>query len=370
MNTNNERLGVPSASGIHRIALCPGSWALEQSVPYVDETGEDAASGTRIHDAWAGKTVELSADEAETLDAIKSLEQEAIRTVFGEETPKQVSRDDIRLILKCGQNVVLTGRPDVVYASGNRCLILDAKTGRLETPEAAENLQLRALAVLANHNSMEHCDEIAVGIISPWQKRRLTLAIYSWNQLYRAREEILGILKKAEVHKDTRIPSEDACKYCRAKAVCPEARGVALAPPLNNIPVGTTPEAIAATLTSKTLSEFLDRAKIAEKVIEACNDEAKRRLKAGEQVPGYTLKPGKKITDIKPQMLQTVFDRARNLGVGVGEFLKCVKLIKGDLEDTVRFNTGTTGKGLKAQMESLLSGCTEVRESDQILTRE
>jgi len=60
----------------------------------------------------------------------------------------------------------------------------------------------------------------------------------------------------------------------KGKPYCSEARELAVAPPVANAPVGTTPDAIAATLTNQTLAAFLDRAAQAEAVIEACRAEA------------------------------------------------------------------------------------------------
>ncbi len=44
----DERQGLPSASGMQRLFLCPGSWNAERKCP-VDEESDDAALGTMLH---------------------------------------------------------------------------------------------------------------------------------------------------------------------------------------------------------------------------------------------------------------------------------------------------------------------------------
>lgn len=359
----DERAGLPSASGMERLKLCPGSWALEQQCPEPPET-EEATSGTRIHDAWAGKLTEsdLTADEVETLDAIKYLEWTVLTAVFKQSEVTFLANDDQRFWMMNDIGMrILSGKPDRVYSRKDHFLILDAKTGRNETTIAAENVQLRSLAVIADTHFGYLAESITVGILAPWQSQRITLARYERHHLDAARKEILDIIAASKKPDAPRIPSLEACRYCKAKAVCPEARQVALEPAMRNMPEGITPEAIAATLTGKHLGEFLRKAKFAKKVIEACEDDAKRRLEAGEEVPGWTLKDGRETEEITDP--QKVFGKFAQLGGTPADFMECIKVRKGELTEKVGRITGTTGKGLKAQMKALLEGATETKVS-------
>jgi len=62
---NDPRHGVPSASGMYRLANCPPSFEMERGRK--GTSSDDAASGTRIHKALeTGDFSDLSLSEQET----------------------------------------------------------------------------------------------------------------------------------------------------------------------------------------------------------------------------------------------------------------------------------------------------------------
>mgnify|MGYP000871628137 CR=1 FL=1 len=363
---SDERRNRPSASGMERLALCPGSWNLESTLPPEPES-EDAASGTRIHAALAGENVTLSHEERDTLETLDRLEMDAVRTVFG--FLKDAALREHRQWFFLKGVPAFSGKPDVVYCVGTDILILDAKTGRNDTPIAANNIQLRALAVLWDDRNLYQVSSITVGILAPWQENRLTLARYDRDNLDAAREEILGVLKRAEDPNAPRVPSIEACRYCRARGVCPEARAVALALPVAEtpeLPTPTrTPEAFAAALTGDELSACLTRGRLFDRIHEAIRDEAKRRMTAGETIPGWTLKPGTKRTTITDP--QAVFQRFAALGGTAEQFMRVVKVTNGKLESAVRDVTGAKGVSLKQTMAALVEGASEEKETNPSL---
>ena len=362
----DERAGLPSASGMERLKLCPGSWALEQQCPDPQET-EEAASGTRIHDAWAGKLdqSELTWDEDQTLEFIRDLEEKALKAVFPDCTPDLIVNDDSRLLLTIDGVRRMSGRPDKVYSSNGSALILDAKTGRLDAPIAAENVQLRALATLLDQETGWTLHSITVGILAPWQSQRITLARYERHHLDAARQEILDIIAASKKPDAPRNPSLEACRYCKAKAVCPEARESAMTLPVAEtpeLPTATrTPEAFAAMLTRDELGACLRRGKLFEKIYDAMKAEAKRRLESGEEVPGWILREGRETEVITDP--QKVWEGFLELGGNSKDFMGCVRITKGDLKEKVRHITGTKGRGLDAQMALILDGATTTKKS-------
>jgi hypothetical protein len=361
---SDERNNKPSASSMERYQLCPGSWAAEQGIP--DQTSDDATTGNRIHAWLAGETmtVPLTSDEVDL--ALKCREQE--ETILNTVLPY---RDEIVREHRywMGQDVTgqeWSGKPDVVAIdslSGDG-VVIDYKTGRGEVTSAEGNLQLRALAVLVGiHHGLT---KVTVAIVQPLAGAP-TLCEYSFEDLIVARAEVGRIVDRINSPNAPRIPSPDACKYCKAKPYCVEAREQSVALPVTAIPAGTTPDAIAATLTSQTLAEFLERAEFAVRVIDACKAEAKRRLEHGDQVPGWTLKPGSEretITDAT-----TVYNRTAALGVNAEAFMSCVSIAKGKLKDAVKAATSEKGKALDARLESILAGCTETKATAPSLVR-
>jgi hypothetical protein len=141
---------------------------------------------------------------------------------------------------------------------------------------------------------------------------------------------------------------------------------LAVAPPLSNIPVGTTPDAIAATLTNQTLAAFLDRAAQAEAVIEACRSEARRRLAEGDAIDGWTLKDG----SVRESITDSEKVASRFLELGTYEQLSpAITLNKTKLKEAIKTATGFKGQQLTNKLDALLDGCTESKAGQPTLTK-
>ena len=359
---------MPSASGIERIALCPGSFAAEAAVPKQDTSSEEAASGTRIHAVLANEQpdVPLTEDELKMVSACDSILNEIAQQTYGalSNADTLVREERMWFSTPDGQRL-FSGKPDVIAIYGQRALIVDFKTGRGAVTPAHSNLQLRALVSLVSQRY--HIREATVVIIQPLGDTPVSSASYNDDDIAEARREVFEIITAAKQARAPRVPSGKACAYCRAKAVCPEAREHALETPVPVVDYITAPE-LAAALTNEKLALFLERAAFAEKVIEACRDEARTRIEAGQQVNGWKLRPGtarEVITDP-----QRVFDRFTFHGGTADGFMACVSITKGKLKDALKAATGRKGKELEAALDSLLAGCTETKQNSPSLVKE
>jgi len=116
--------------------------------------------------------------------------------------------------------------------------------------------------------------------------QKYTIAHYEENDLIDAETQIQGIVEAAMHPEAPRTPSPSACKYCRAKAICPEAGGVA-----SELAV-FTPAQVPA-LSNESIADFLDKADVVEAFIEAIRDEAKSRLLQGHEIAGRKLASGR-----------------------------------------------------------------------------
>lgn len=362
---SDERKGKPSASAVHRYAACPGSFLLEQNVP--DEPpSSDATMGNRIHAALAGEQVSppLNEEENRIADWCSEQEAELVIKMYGGTLVEPMR--EVRLwATDEHQEETWSGKPDAVYLYHGRALVIDYKTGRNKVSAAEENLQLRALAVLVH--DMLGTSDITVAIIQPLAGPP-TVCWYSGSDIAKASLEINALMRQVTLADQPRIPSAESCKYCRAKAICAEAREAALAPPLRNQPLDLTPDAIAATLTHETLSEFLKKAPQAEAVIDACRAEARRRIEQGDTIPGWRLKPGAtRETITRPDM---VFDRFLALGGTQEQFMPSVTIAKGKIKDALKAATGTKGRELEAKMDALLFECVESKQGAATLVQE
>ena len=353
---SDERKNLPSASSMERYQLCLGSFAAEQGQP--DQPSSDAESGNRIHAALAGETVNppLTDDEERTAESCKIQAEALIHNTV--EDGGVILRET--RIWHIGEG--WSGKPDVVALSacGKRALVIDYKTGRGEVADATSNMQLRALAVLVADEYW--ADEVTVAIVQPLAGP-VSTCTYDSAALDIAREEIARIIEGIHKPDAQRIPSAKACKYCRAKSVCPEAQKLATDAPLmvsrNGRELSITPERMA---------EFLEQIPAIEAVVEAVQAKAKRMLEADPaSVPGWTLKPGavrESITD--PAQ---VFGRFLALGGTQEQFMPAITVAKTKLRDAVKAVTSEKGKALDARMDAVLDGCTEAKPTAPSLVR-
>jgi hypothetical protein len=78
-------------------------------------------------------------------------------------------------------------------------------------------------------------------------------------------------------------PSPDACKYCRAKTICPSLRQKVQDSARKDFSTETT-----------VTPEMIELAKLAEKWSEAVLEAAKQQITNGATITGWNLKPGRK----------------------------------------------------------------------------
>jgi len=364
----DERHNLPSASAASRYDACLGSYDLERQVAEVESTA-DAAIGNRIHAALALETVnDLTTDETWIIDRCREQEAELVANTFGGyET--NCFREKRLWSLDADGNKLWSGKPDVIYTAevqGNQWgLIIDYKSGRGAVEDASQNLQLRCLVALLDESWGFTMDRITVAIIQPLAGPP-SVAVYESSDIHSAILESNGLMKEVQKVGQPRTPSEAACKYCKGKPYCSEARELAVAPPLTDAPAGITPDAIAATLTNQTLAAFLDRAAQAEAVIEACRSEARRRLAEGDAIEGWTLKDGA----VRESITDSEKVASRFLELGTYEQLApAITLNKAKLKEAIKTATGFKGQQLTAKLDALLDGCTESKTSQPTLTK-
>lgn len=364
----DERERLPSASGMERLALCPGSFLLE--VQHGQKTtSDDANIGSRIHDWLAWRKVQLTPEEQEIADAC----EEQAKRVFEEwEAAGPGHNSDVireqRMWARDADGLDRTwsGKPDFVAIiqrdnGTRRALVVDYKTGRGDVTQAAGNMQLRAIAVLVSEEFS--VQEVRVAIVQPLAGRP-TVCDYDDIALVAAEVEINSIVRWAMKPGQERRPSPAACKYCSAKHACPEGRNLALAmaQPLAR-------DGGVILLTPEEMAGFLHAARAAEAIIESVREKARRMLEEDDKaIPGWKLKPGVARESItNPQL---VFDRVAALGATGTQFMSAVTVAKGKLESIVRELTGEKGKGLKARMDGILEGATETKHAAPSLAPE
>lgn len=367
MSTTNptSRGDWPSASAGEANKRCRKRHLAQIGIPE-PEQDPDAESGSAIHAAWAGKPYrELTPDEQESLEALKSRETEILAAWLGEPRPTAdlIIHREIRLwdtwgYFKC------SGQADVLYIWGNSALVIDGKRGRAKVTPEPQNIQLRWLAALVPLNYPQ-VDEVTVALAQHWSPKSPP-CIYDKYALCIAVSEMEEDVEACYSPDAEYNPGSPQCDYCKAKVNCPAFAKASLPVPFSAPPptAKDIQEAIAL-LPGDRLGAFLALVRMANEVADG---ETRKRLAAGQKVDGWKMSPGRVRETVNNP--QEVFNRFVLMGGKTEQFLTAVSIAKGKLKDAVRGVTQHKGKQLESEIESMLDGCVESKQSAMILERE
>lgn len=363
----DERKGLPSASAAHRYFACPGSWMLENQFPD-GPASSDATMGNRIHAVLAGDYVaDITQEEKYIIERCEDQAADLIIATFGNyfSTMEVFTEERFWATDPITGEELWSGKPDVVYVHGADALIIDYKTGRGSVEDASKNFQLRCLVSLLHEKFAYNLATITVAIVQPLAGAP-SVCKYEFDDIEAAMAEALDLMAKIKTQGQRRVPSDNSCRYCKGKSHCPEARELALALPIKNAPEKITPDAIAATLTTATLVEFLNRTAQAEAVIEACKEEAKKRLADGDTLPGWILKDGA----VRETITNTELVASRFMDFATyDQLLPAITINKTKLKDAVKTSTGKKGKELDEILNQLFANATETKQSQPMLVK-
>lgn len=363
---SDERNNRPSASAVEQMSLCPGSWMAQQNLP--ETPSDDSKQGDLIHAALAGDSTafdKMTSDQLSIYDELTEKSARLEQIVFPDGSFE--NGYEIRLWNLSREFSAKADRVSIKREHGT-ALIRDFKTGRNEVAESSGNLQLRTQAVCAAAELKCHTIYVAIVQIG----RRPTLCKYELVDLTRAELEILGIINEAEKDDAKRIPGEKQCRYCRARFQCPERLHSlsAVTPMLPVIQARGLPA-----LPAHDLAMYLDKLPAIKRICDDLTDEAKRRIQAGEDVPGYTLKHGKpreaitNLPTVHARFLETAFkhfneqnltleQRAATEAIFIGRFTSACGLTKTNAKELITEATGKKGKEADRLLSDLISGCT------------
>ena len=321
----DERQGLPSASGMQRLFLCPGSWNAERKCP-VDEESDDAALGTMLHVHMEQGTMPEDPEDAEAVawcreTEISLCEKYLEMSDFSKDLLREQFMREVRYFEKDG---MFSGKPE-----------------------------------------FEMIDEVFVCILQPYASRKEpAVCRYTRESVEQARAFFQTCIKLAQDEHAPLKPSEKACRYCRAQSSCP---AVSLA--LVNVTSGDLTAAWEQ-WTPEKRREAYDLAKLAKKWAASVEGKVKADLKAEVDIPGLVLAPGKKaftITDAAAafQILNGLFPD----GITAPAFTSCCKVGITDLDKLVHSVRKAADAGAKVAeskdwLRKTLAGCAEVKVSD------
>lgn len=279
-----------SASRAERFMTCPGSVRLENQMPY-EPPGEAAALGTMLHELsekiLRGEEIDNPDLDPDHLQMAQSYADYV--NGISANPRKKLIEVNVDAGLK-SLHQALGGTADAVIVDGNHLHVVDAKFGRVLV-EAKDNKQLLtyALGVMRQFNAPASI-QCTMHIFQPraghskWTVSGVDLITHG-HELKKAAE--LALSPDAPT-----IPSPDACKYCKAKTICPSMRQKVQ----DNARKDFAPDTAIT-------PEMLDLATLAADWSDAVITAAKKQLTEGETITGWNLKPGRKTRFWKSEAL-------------------------------------------------------------------
>lgn len=270
-----------SASKAERFMTCPGSYRLEALMPY-EPPGEAAAIGTAIHELSERM---LRGEEIDDPDIPSDhIEMASMYVKFINELVPNPRKKLIEVNLDAGLKSLhpaLGGTADAILVDGNHLHVCDLKTGRVPV-EAENNKQLLTYALGAMRQLNAPADiQCTMHIFQP--KTGHSKWTVSGVDLITHGHELKKAADLALTHDAPTNPSPDACKYCRAKTICPSIRQQVQ----ENARKDFAPDTAVT-------PEMIESAKLAETWAEAVLTAAKNQLTNGATISGWNLKPGRK----------------------------------------------------------------------------
>ena len=278
-----------SASRTDRFMQCPGSYRLESLMPF-EPAGEAAAIGTAIHELseiiLRGGSIPTGTDP----DHLSMAQGYAnfVNTLVENPRKKmiEVNLDEGLQSL----HPALGGTADAVLVDGNHLHVIDLKTGRVAV-DAEDNKQLLTYALgamrqLKAPNTIEctmHIFQPRVGH-SKWT--------VSGNYLELHGRRLLEAAELALTSDAPTSPSPDACRYCKAKTICPSMREKVQEVARNDFLPDTS-----------ITPEMLDDAALVAAWADAVQAAAKEQLANGKSIQGWTMRMGRKTKFWKDEKL-------------------------------------------------------------------
>jgi hypothetical protein len=282
-----------SASRISRVSLCPGSLLAEEAMP-PEPSSAAALRGTVVHELaehlLAGRELPEDAD-AELVQMAQNYVK-AVRD-FTAQAKKLYIELNVTPALQA-IHPALGGTADLVAVGGGMLTVADLKTGFVDV-DPEWNPQLLTYALGA-----------ALALKAP-DTINVRLAIYQqesggWKEwhckyvdLLDWQERLTEIAAQALTPNAPRNPSGPACKYCKARAVCPALRGMALT---------IAQDEFDAQKVTRITTTMMDEAQICMTWAEAVQDAARRQLiDKPESIVGWKLRDGRKMVKWKDEKM-------------------------------------------------------------------
>jgi hypothetical protein len=350
----NERMGFPSASAAKRWVNCVGSHLAQQGI--IQPESDDATEGRMLHKAVEQMGADNLTDDQKYLvgycvGMTDTLCRQHLGMGLAQLDALMLATREVRLWERSGdrKGFAYSGQADLMANDGNgRVLLVDYKFGRLPVDAAEDNMQLAALAVLADSNLPIKVTSVTVAIIQPRadEAHRVTVATCTAEHIHQARQHLVAAAERAMRPAQPRTAG-DWCRYCAAMATCPAAvaqvGSVVAIDHQQIVPTG----------------DLLERCELAEMVIDAIRKRAKEVLAQGSEIPGWRLKEGATVSSVAdPAKAWSAIGEV----IGAQSFVSACSV---SLPSLVKAWQETQGVGAKVARQQILVALGEAIETKQ-----
>lgn len=321
-----------SPSRRHRWALCPGSIREEAKFPE-DHSSDAAIDGTRSHmllehcitagliDPTLMVGVEMTdeagmftigVDRAARVKVAIDYVQSRVAEFSGLAEVLPESRVDPKWFTRRDD---LGGTSDIQIISSDVLEIIDYKDG-MSAVSAENNPQLEQYAI----GKLAEC-RLGWNVPDqyPWREVRMTIIqpklalmgitpITTWTVPVKYLLDQVSVLSAQAAATDdpgaSLVPGEAQCKFCRAKGSCTalandimDKVGVMFQPSSNKNPILDVAQQVAdkdpTILDNQQILQILEAAPLLRQLLDAVETEARRRLEAGQSIPGIKVVLGR-----------------------------------------------------------------------------
>lgn len=361
----DEREGLPSASGIEQMKLCPGSWNYQKMFP--SSGGSDANEGTIRHDL-----IEQVIRGDITLDSIEDDQQHectkrALMLLEKVELEAGVSNHsnqwlEKRLWLNQNEDKVYSAKYDLLREyEGGIYLLVDWKTLYGDHTPAPDNIQLLAQALAVYRNS-EGMTKMYCSLVEPFPSPTFSLVEYSTERLEQLENLVTTIVAEANKETAEKVVGLKQCKFCNGLAHCEDVATI------------IQDEVIAGDdLEGTELSWALEIAVLAEKWASAVKSRAKEHLGKGEEVEGWKLRSSGKVKSISDANLCAERIMDTNLlqweDLLTTTSISISKLIKVWMEKRNESGATLNRKDAVAELEQILEGIITEKPKAEALVK-
>lgn len=334
------RAGKTSASSFSDDRACLGRRNLINALPpEMLEQGDDYTEfGNAVHKAIeTGNPSSLSTEQYETY--LKVVEGESqLLSEWGSQNnidvvDAVVSERRLWITSAAGDNIA-SAQLDRYWLSAPHnahALIVDVKSlFAPHLPRAVDSWQLRMQAVALY--CLTGCENIRVAYNAPNKfGRKLDTADFTTVELHRDLHEIRDVCKRMSQPDAARTPG-DACRYCNARGVCPEAAAYSMLPSIvaqtSAVATKKDVQARVAMLQPADWAFIHQRSSIIKNILEAASGHL-RQLPEDQLRPlGFKLGAGRTTSEIPGIKTSEACGKLVGLGLPEAELWKCLSVNK------------------------------------------